>query len=179
MMKMIPLFVAIIPTTDDYEMYSACGGIMPVSAYVKTATKDSDSIVVNVKYYLDENASTNTTEDRTIGNLDAKNNFKNIKINKSLQQSDIINNYDKYIDTYKFTFKKASDNNYYFYSVENKSDGVVYEVSKNNVVTNVKTETKKVSNPNTADKNIALLITTGIIMFAVILYSGKKLFVRR
>ena len=58
-------------------------------------------------------------------------------------------------------------------------DAKEYKVSTTANTNTKKTTTKKVSNPNTADKNIVLLLTTGIIMFAVILYSGKKLFVRR
>ena len=41
------------------------------------------------------------------------------------------------------------------------------------------TVTKKVSNPNTADKNVVLLLGTGIILTLVIFYSGKKLLIRK
>ena len=83
-----------------------------------------------------------------------------------------------YYNTYKYTFKKQ-DGKYYFTRVENMKDAKEYKVSTAANTNTKKTTTKKVSNPNTADKNILMLLATGIIMFVLVLHSGKKLFLKK
>ncbi len=153
--------------TNTYKRYTGgCGlGVAPSGDYIDSASKTDDSITINVKWY-------ETSENKMYLN------GKEVAVS-SLDKKGISEKYNDYLNTYRYVFKKASDNNYYFYSVENMKDAKEYKASATTNTSTKTTTTKKVSNPNTADKNIFLLLTTGIIMFAVILYSGKKLFVRR
>ena len=74
-----------------------------------------------------------------------------------------------YIDSYKYTFKKANDGEYYFYSVENLKDAKKYKTNNTKV-----TETKKEKNPKTADSNIIVISMTGIVCLALIIICSKK-----
>ncbi len=165
-------------TSDSYYTASRCGFTgVTYDSYVLRAEKNTndETILVYLKGY--ELHATEDSSSSELFNLDGTS--TEIKLKNDLTKNKIKNEYSDYINTYKFTFKKASDNNYYFYSVENMKDAKEYKASATTNTSTKTTTTKKVSNPNTADKNIFLLLTTGIIMFAVILYSGKKLFVRR
>ena len=154
-------------TSNNYQRAMSCGlAVGPLGSYIDSASKQETTITLNIKLY-EFNQDKNTI---LLGN-------ENISVPSFDKKS--LEKYNAYLNTYKYVFKKASDNNYYFYSVENMKDAKEYKVSTTANTNTKTTTTKKVSNPNTADKNIVLLLTTGIIMFAIILYSGKKLFVRR
>ncbi len=158
---------------DNYEAYQGCGGLdtgVYKKGYIKDASLEKDSIIVNLKYYIyDKN-------NKTISSFDNKN--KNMPVKDGEDQSEVSSKYNDYLYTSKFTFKKASDNNYYFYSVENMDNALEYKNTNSNGNSKT-TVTKKVSNPNTADKNVVLLLGTGIILTLVIFYSGKKLLIRK
>lgn len=107
-------------TNDNYEALQACGGVWPMGSYLVSASKDNNNIYIYEKAY-----SIDPGEDEVyIYSMNKEDN--KIKVS-SYEDSYVKENYNDYLDTYKFTLKKASDNNYYFYSVENLNDAKEYK----------------------------------------------------
>lgn len=158
---------------DNYEAYQACGGTSPLSTYIKSASKDTNSIAINIKAYdkVDDLAVSNGKNYITPVGEKAN---TNMPVN-SYDSKEVDQKYGEYLNTYKFTFKKASDNNYYFYSVENLNDAKEYKLSNEKGNTKV-TITKKEQNPKTADQNIVMISIVGIGCLGILFTCTKKLF---
>ncbi len=153
-------------TSDDYQAYEACGGLWPFDYYVNSATKEDQKITIDIKGLSIIDGSV------ILGSNEKKVPLKDLGLNNdtSVLNENFLKQYKDYADTYKYTFKKASDNNYYFYSVENLKDAKEY---KSSTTTITKTSTKE-KNPKTADSNLLVLISIGIIMVVIIAFSGRK-----
>lgn len=153
-------------TSDDYQAYEACGFTAPFDFYVDSATKTNQSIIINLK---------GTSRDNNyiyLGSNEKKVDLENLGVKNSdlVLKEDFLKKYKSYLNTYKYTFKKASDGEYYFYSVENLKDAKEYKSS----TTTVKKTSTKETNPKTSDANLLLLIGVGISMIFIIVFSSKK-----
>lgn len=156
---------------DIYKMSTRCGGTGPgANSYITSASKNDKNIIVNVKaygYVYDEEIAKGK---KYILPLDIFANEKantNMPVN-SYDSKEVDQKYGEYLDTYKFTFKKASNGEYYFYSVENMKDAKEYKVS-------VSKGNNKVSNPKTADQNIVIISVVGIVCLGILFTCSRKL----
>ncbi len=150
-----------------------CGSSGPgYYQYIKSASQDNSNIYINVKTYgpvYDEEIAKGKKYIVPLDDFDENLNT-NMPVN-SYDSKEVDQKYGNYLDTYKFTFKKASDNKYYFYSVENLNDAKEYkvDVSKGNVQTH-----KKEKNPKTADQNIIMISIIGIFSIFVFVKCSQK-----
>ncbi len=128
--------------------------IMYIKAYYNLSHEIDDSIPVGKKYIIPyQNDFDASNQSMPVASFDVK---------------EVNSKYGDYIQTHKITFKKASDDNYYFYSTEHLNDAKEYKVdiSKGNT---------KVSNPKTAYQNIIIVTIVGIACLGILFTCSKRL----
>lgn len=145
-------------TKDNYYTATRCGGTgTKLNSFIVSVSKSTDGnyITMHMKPY------TVYTFTNKIANLTSTDENDAISVS-SIKIDTIKTNYADYIDTYQLSFKKASDSNYYIYSVENLKDAKEY---KDSSTTNKTKVSKAETNPKTSDVNVFEYI--GIVLCAI------------
>lgn len=133
-------------------------------------TKDSNKIEVKEKVLYYETFIEDGSDLKKYAKVYRVNPKTLIEKTEENDGKDYMKKYKEYVDTYKYTFKKASDGEYYFYSVENLKDAKEYKSS----TTTVKKTSTKETNPKTSDTNLFVLLGIGISMVLIIVFSSRK-----